>query len=124
PFKWNANWPPPSIVSWLAASPVLNQASALPHSRGVLVCSRGRPPTTQPHARHIAQMRKAAGLTQRELAARLEREHSYVARIETQQRRVDLVELIVICRACGVDPQKQVASLARQLDRLLPMRDR
>ena len=49
-------------------------------------------------------MRKAAGLTQRELARRLGREPSFVARIEQGERRVDLVEFYWICRACKADP--------------------
>lgn len=36
-------------------------------------------------------VRKDAGLTQRELAQRLGREYSFVARVETSQRRVDVV---------------------------------
>jgi len=46
-------------------------------------------------------MRKEAGLTQRELATRFKREQSFVWRIETGERRLDLVEFFWVCRAMG-----------------------
>ena len=39
----------------------------------------------------IVEIRKEAGYTQRELAKKLGREHSFVARIEQGERRVDIV---------------------------------
>ena len=52
----------------------------------------------------LVGMRKHAGLTQRGLAARLRREHSFVSRIEQGERRLDVVEFYWVCRACGADP--------------------
>jgi transcriptional regulator with XRE-family HTH domain len=68
----------------------------------------------------VVDMRKRAGLNQRELATLLGREHNYVARIETGQRRVDLVELIQICRACGTDPAKEIATLVSNFSESVP----
>ena len=48
--------------------------------------------------------RKAADLTQAQLANRLHRHQSFVARVESGERRIDVVELIVLARAIGVDP--------------------
>ena len=45
--------------------------------------------------------RTTAGLTQTELAARLRCHQSFVARVESGERRVDVVELIVLARALG-----------------------
>lgn len=45
--------------------------------------------------------RKSAGLTQAQLAKRLSCHQSFVARIESGQRRIDVVELVVISRAIG-----------------------
>ena len=70
----------------------------------------------------VKALRKAAGLTQRGLAERLGREQNFVARIETGQRRVDLVEWVMICRACDVDPADEVTATVRKLDALLPVR--
>ncbi len=48
--------------------------------------------------------RKAAGLTQEQLAVRLHQHQSFVARVESGERRIDVVELIVLARAIGADP--------------------
>jgi len=48
--------------------------------------------------------RIAKGLTQRDLAMLLECDNATVARIETCQRRLDLVEYVQICEFLGCDP--------------------
>jgi transcriptional regulator with XRE-family HTH domain len=50
----------------------------------------------------LVEARKAAGLTQRELAARLGRPYSVVANIERGERRIDIVEFIAVARALGI----------------------
>lgn len=75
-------------------------------------------------AKAVADLRKRAGLTQRQLAAAVGREQSYVGRIETRQRRVDLVEWVALCRACGADPEREMARLIRQVAALVPQRPR
>lgn len=45
--------------------------------------------------------RKRAGLTQAELADRLMCHQSFVARVESGERRIDVIELIVLARAMG-----------------------
>jgi transcriptional regulator with XRE-family HTH domain len=54
--------------------------------------------------RELRSTREGAGLSQRELAARLKVPHSWVAKIENGERRVDLVEFGWFVSACGVDP--------------------
>ncbi|HEX7114703.1 MAG TPA: helix-turn-helix transcriptional regulator [Steroidobacter sp.] len=54
----------------------------------------------------LAEARSEAGMTQRDLAARLKRPHSYVAKIESGERRVDVLEFIEMARAMRVDPVK------------------
>jgi len=66
----------------------------------------------------VAEMRKAAGLTQRQLAAKLKRECSFIARIEQGERRVDLVEFYWICMACDRSPSAMAMKLMRQFRRL------
>ncbi|HEX8916550.1 MAG TPA: helix-turn-helix transcriptional regulator [Humisphaera sp.] len=68
----------------------------------------------------VVAMRKAAGLTQRDLAERLGREQNFVGRVETGQRRIDLVEWVMLCRACDVDPVERMAGLAGAVAALLP----
>jgi transcriptional regulator with XRE-family HTH domain len=47
--------------------------------------------------------RHAAGMSQAELAKRLGKPPSYVAKIELKERRVDVVEFIEFLRAAGAD---------------------
>jgi ribosome-binding protein aMBF1 (putative translation factor) len=47
--------------------------------------------------------REAAGLTQSDLAAKLGEYQSFVARLESGQRRVDVVEFIELAELLGFD---------------------
>jgi len=59
----------------------------------------------------LVQMRTEAGLTQRELARKLAREYSFVWRIETGKRRLDVVEFYWVCKALG----RNAADVYREL---------
>jgi ribosome-binding protein aMBF1 (putative translation factor) len=59
----------------------------------------------------IVEQRVEAGLTQHELSARLDRPQSFIASIETGQRRVDVVELLDLAEAIGFDPHDAVRRL-------------
>ena len=52
----------------------------------------------------LVDARKSAGLGQDDLAYRLKCHQSLVARIESGERRIDVVELVVLARAIGFDP--------------------
>ena len=65
----------------------------------------------------LLALRKAAALTQRQLASRLRREPSFVARIEQGERRVDLVEFYWIAKVCNADPEREAASIMRDFKR-------
>ena len=60
-------------------------------------------------------LRKQAGLTQRQLAARLGWPQSLIGRLETLQRRLDLVEFVAVCEACDADPAAEAAALVREV---------
>ena len=66
----------------------------------------------------IAELRRQAGLTQRQLAAKLRREHNLIGRLELGERRLDVVEFYWLCKACGGDPEKKAAELMRRLARI------
>ena len=70
----------------------------------------------------VVDLRKQRNMTQRGLAAAVGREQNYIARIEQGQRRVDLIEWIVLCRACKVDPIEQISAMLRQVAPLVPQR--
>jgi transcriptional regulator with XRE-family HTH domain len=59
----------------------------------------------------LAKERKAAGLTQADVAAKLGRYQSYVAMIEAGQRRVDVVEFLELAKAIGFSPQSAIRKL-------------
>jgi len=61
--------------------------------------------------RLLIEAREAADLTQTELANRLGHTQSFVSNYERGQRRLDVPEFILICRALGLDPPKQMARL-------------
>lgn len=60
----------------------------------------------------LVSAREEAQLTQRDVAERLKRPHSFIGRIEAGERRVDVIEFIEITRILGADPH-------RLLDRLM-----
>jgi transcriptional regulator with XRE-family HTH domain len=49
--------------------------------------------------------RKGAGLTQRALAEKLRRPQSFVAKCENGERRIDVVEFVVLARALDASPE-------------------
>jgi transcriptional regulator with XRE-family HTH domain len=59
--------------------------------------------------------RKQAGVTQVELAKRLGRPQPFVSYIERGERRIDVVEFIVVARSLSVDPQQLFADLIERL---------
>jgi transcriptional regulator with XRE-family HTH domain len=66
---------------------------------------------TEQHKALIAMLiakREAAGLTQAQLAEALGEYQSFVARLESGQRRVDVIELIELARILGFDAAQAV----------------
>ncbi|MBL8549242.1 MAG: helix-turn-helix transcriptional regulator [Hyphomonadaceae bacterium] len=51
----------------------------------------------------LVELRKEAGLNQRDVAERLGRTQSYVAKVELCERRLDIIQLIELLRALGAD---------------------
>lgn len=58
--------------------------------------------------------RENAGLTQRDLATRLKVPHSWIAKVESGERRIDLVEFFWFISACDIDPVPLSQKLIRQ----------
>ena len=63
----------------------------------------------------LIEARERAGMTQTDLADRLGEYQSFVARLESGQRRVDVVELIELAGILGFDAPNMVASV-QQVD--------
>lgn len=59
----------------------------------------------------LRQWRIDAGLTQRALAERLHRPHSYIWKVEQGERRIDPIEFAAWCKACAVSPAEAIELL-------------
>ena len=64
----------------------------------------------------LVELWRAAGLTQRELAAKLNRERNLIGRLEVGERRLDVVEFYWICQATGVKADVVAGKLMRELE--------
>lgn len=53
----------------------------------------------------LVEKREAAGLTQSDLAAKLGEYQSFIARLESGQRRVDVVEFLELAEILSFDPK-------------------
>jgi transcriptional regulator with XRE-family HTH domain len=54
-----------------------------------------------------------AGLTQQKLAKRLGKPQSFVAKYEGGERRLDVIEFLIIARILDADPTKMVRALLK-----------
>lgn len=72
-------------------------------------------PAYETFLRLLRSARSEAGLTQRQLAARLQRPQSFVSKVESGERRCDVVEFREICHALGADPVQFMAALEAAL---------
>lgn len=64
----------------------------------------------------LRDLRAEAGLTQVELAERLGRTQTFVAKYETGQRRIDLVSLRSVCQALGAELVSVVERFEREIE--------
>lgn len=61
----------------------------------------------------IVEKRKRAGLTQAYVAKRLKRYQSFIAILESGQRRIDVIELMEIADIIGFDPVDIIKQLKK-----------
>lgn len=61
----------------------------------------------------MTKARKSARMVQNDVADRLQKPQSFVAKYEGGERRIDVVEFIEICRALGADPIKLLKQLIK-----------
>nr|WP_205934427.1 helix-turn-helix transcriptional regulator [Rhizobium leguminosarum] len=62
----------------------------------------------------LVEKREASGLTQTELAYKLGEYQSFVARLESGQRRVDVIEFLELARILNFDPLDALGRLAKE----------
>lgn len=63
----------------------------------------------------LKQLRLDAGLTQAEVAEKLEKPQSYVSKLESGDRSLDLIEAREFCLACGVGFERFVRRFEKVL---------
>ena len=59
----------------------------------------------------LIEARNAAGLTQKELGAKIDRPQSFVSNYERGAGRVDLADLLAIAKALGLDTKELLGRL-------------
>ncbi|MCW2392264.1 helix-turn-helix domain-containing protein [Sphingobium sp. B11D3A] len=73
-------------------------------------------PAYRATANAVRHAREAAGVSQRELARRLEKPPSFVNKIELLERRMDLVEFIAIAQALEIEPELFLNQVITEID--------
>ncbi len=108
----------PNSDLWSQFDNVLFWDIASCERRSRMPVSDGRNSVHRPRYRAIVallkQVRKDAGLSQEQLAAKLKRSRTYVTKCELGERRLDLLEWLEYCRACGAEPTDFLARLKQR----------
>ncbi len=60
----------------------------------------------------LKSARNEQGLSMRDLAVRLDEPHSFVGKVETAERRLDVREYVEYCQALELDPQVGILLLS------------
>ena len=63
----------------------------------------------------LRKMRESAGMTQRDLGKKLKKPQSWIYNCESTNRRVDVTEFVLWCRACGVDPRAEFEQVVEKM---------
>lgn len=63
----------------------------------------------------LVQARQKAGLTQAQLANRVQKDQTFISIIERGQRRVDVLEFVALARAMEADPARLFAEVLKRL---------
>ena len=66
----------------------------------------------------LKQQRPSRKMTMRDLASGLDKPHSFVAKVEQGERRLDVLEYVAYCNSLGVSPLKGLKATfsSKQLD--------
>jgi transcriptional regulator with XRE-family HTH domain len=62
-------------------------------------------------ATELGEIRKSLGLTQSQLAKKLDKPQSYVSKYENGDRYLDFIEVLAVCEACNADPIQLIQKL-------------
>jgi len=74
-------------------------------------------PGYRPLPAFLRDLRSDAGLTQRQLAAKLRKPQSWVYNAENELRRVDVAEFVQWSEACGVEPRSAFGRFLKLIEK-------
>lgn len=57
----------------------------------------------------LITIRKTANLTQAQIAQKLQKPQSYIAKIENLERKLDILEFVQLCQILGTRPSEVIA---------------
>ncbi len=60
---------------------------------------------------YLRNSRKEAGLTIRQLAEKMDVHHSIIGKIETGERRLDVIEFIEYCQVLDIEPTEIIKKI-------------
>ncbi|HEX3886585.1 MAG TPA: helix-turn-helix transcriptional regulator [Phenylobacterium sp.] len=63
----------------------------------------------------LIELRRARGVSQVELARRMQTTQQFVSKVETRERRLDLGQFHELVRALGADPEAAAVEVFRRL---------
>ncbi|MBS9525906.1 helix-turn-helix transcriptional regulator [Litoribacter alkaliphilus] len=63
----------------------------------------------------LREIRENAGITQKELAQELGTDQTFISKVETGERRLDVIELKSLCDALGIDFQEFIKELLSKI---------
>lgn len=72
-------------------------------------------PSYQTAISFLIEARKSAGLSQRDLAERLNKPRSFVSKLENRERRLDVVEFVAYANALNISAGDLMTGLASTL---------
>ena len=68
----------------------------------------------------LVESRMRSGLSQANLAQRIDRPPSFVAKVELCERRLDAIEFLIWLRAVSIEPEPLINALLRELPGKIP----
>ncbi|PZT98595.1 MAG: XRE family transcriptional regulator [Brevundimonas sp.] len=74
-----------------------------------------QPPSYETAVSLLVERRQSLGLSQRDLAAKMGKPYSFVAKVETKGRRLDFVEFVAYAHALGLRPSDLISDVASAL---------
>lgn len=63
----------------------------------------------------LVEARERSGLTQTDVAKALGKRQSFVSKYESGERKLEVVEFVLVCQALGLNPKTVIAKIEEML---------